>query len=427
MSTNRKTQALHVGFNPTHYNGATSVPLFQGSAYQFRDSDHAAAVFDLTEPGYIYTRLNNPTTDILEQRLAAIEGGIGCVATASGMSAIATTILTLLNAGDHIVSSSSIYGGTFNLFSVALPRFGINTTFVDPDDMEAFERAITPDTKLIYTEALGNPKLNFADIGKLSHIAHSHFIPLIVDNTITPGLLKPIEYGADIVIHSLTKYICGNGTALGGAIIDSGKFNWANGNFPDFTEPSPGYHGLVYWEVFNKAAFIVRARVEGLRDLGSTISPANSFQIIQGLETLDVRLKRVSENAMNIAQWLYNHPLVKWVNYPGLTLSPYYKVCSQYLRDGFGGLLTFGPKGGYESAKKVADSTHIFSLVANLGDTKSLLIHPSSTTHRQLTEEQQRQAGVTPDLIRLSVGLEDVEDLKSDLDQALIVSASNQP
>lgn len=422
MITKTATQALHTAYDPSSNNGSTAIPLYQATAYTFDSNDHAAGVFDLQKPGYIYTRLNNPTTDILEQRIATLDGGIGCIATASGMSAISTTLLTLLKSGDHIVASSSIYGGTYNLLSVTLPRLGIKTTFVDPEQPKSFEEAIKPHTKLIYTESLGNPKLDFVDIKEVSRIAHSHGLPLVVDNTLTPLLFKPIEHGADIVIYSLTKFFCGNGTAMGGAVVDAGKFDWSNGNFPDFTEPSPGYHGLIYSDVFKEAAFIVRARVEGLRDFGSCISPTNSFIILQGLETLSLRLKQACSNALEIAQWLKEHPLVEWVHYPGLSSDKHHEVCSRYLNGGFGSLITFGPKGGYNAAKSVVDSTNIFRIVANLGDTKSLIIHPSSTTHRQLKEDQQLSAGVTPDLIRLSIGLEDIEDLKADLHNALTQS-----
>lgn len=413
------TQALHAAYEPSANNGSTAIPLYQATAYTFESSDHAAEVFDLQKAGYIYTRLNNPTTDVLEQRIAALEGGVGAISTASGMSAIATVLLTLLKCGDHIVASSSIYGGTYNLLSVTLPRLGIETTFVNPDDPKAFEEAIKPNTKIVYTESLGNPKLDFVDIKEVARIAHSHDLPLVVDNTLTPILFKPIEHGADIVIYSLTKFYCGNGTAMGGAVVDAGRFNWNNGKFPDFSEPSPGYHGLIYSEVFKESAFIVRARVEGLRDFGSCISPTNSFIILQGMETLSLRIKQSCENALEIAKWLEKHPLVEWVHYPGLASDNYHEICTRYLNGGFGSLITFGPKGGYEAAKSVEDSTKIFRIVANLGDTKSLIIHPSSTTHRQLTEDQQLSAGVTPDLIRLSIGLEDVEDLKADLDNAL--------
>ena len=413
------TQVLHSGYNPQDHNGTQAIPIYQTSAYVFENTDDAAGKFNLSIPGYIYTRLNNPTNDILEQRLAAIEGGVGAVVTASGAAAISTTILTLLRTGEHIVSSSSLYGGTYNLFSVTLPRLGITTTFVEPTNPENFDKAIQENTRAIFIEAVGNPKLDITDIEAISKIAQKHKIPLIVDNTvISPALLKPIEYGANIVIHSLTKYINGNGTSLGGAIIDGGNFDWSSGKFPEFTEPSPGYHGLILHQVLGKFAFIAKIRIEGLRDLGTSLSPFNSFQILQGLETLSIRMKQHSQNALNLAKWLKEQEEVAWVNYLGLEDNPYKTLVEKYLPNGQSGLVTFGLKGGYQAAKKTVDNVKIFALLANLGDTKSLIIHPASTTHQQLSEEAQRQTGVTPDLIRLSVGLEDIEDLKRDLKQA---------
>lgn len=413
------TQILHSGYNPQDHNGTQAIPIYQTSAYVFENTDDAAGKFNLSIPGYIYTRLNNPTNDILEQRLAAIEGGVGAVVTASGAAAISTTILTLLRTGEHIVSSSSLYGGTYNLFSVTLPRLGITTTFVEPTNPENFDKAIQENTRAIFIEAVGNPKLDITDIEAISKIAQKHKIPLIVDNTvISPALLKPIEYGANIVIHSLTKYINGNGTSLGGAIIDGGNFDWGSGKFPEFTEPSPGYHGLILHQALGKFAFIAKIRIEGLRDLGTSLSPFNSFQILQGLETLSIRMKQHSQNALNLAKWLKEQEEVAWVNYLGLEDNPYKILVEKYLPNGQSGLVTFGLKGGYQAAKKTVDNVKIFALLANLGDTKSLIIHPASTTHQQLSEEAQRQTGVTPDLIRLSVGLEDIEDLKRDLKQA---------
>ncbi len=413
------TQVLHSGYNPQDHNGTQAIPIYQTSAYVFENTDDAAGKFNLSIPGYIYTRLNNPTNDILEQRLAAIEGGVGAVVTASGAAAISTTMLTLLRTGEHIVSSSSLYGGTYNLFSVTLPRLGITTTFVEPTNPENFDKAIQENTRAIFIEAVGNPKLDITDIEAISKIAKKHKIPLIVDNTvISPALLKPIEYGANIVIHSLTKYINGNGTSLGGAIIDGGNFDWSSGKFPEFTEPSPGYHGLILHQALGKFAFIAKIRIEGLRDLGTSLSPFNSFQILQGLETLSIRMKQHSQNALNLAKWLKEQEEVAWVNYLGLEDNPYKTLVEKYLPNGQSGLVTFGLKGGYQAAKKTVDNVKIFALLANLGDTKSLIIHPASTTHQQLSEEAQRQTGVTPDLIRLSVGLEDIEDLKRDLKQA---------
>lgn len=420
MSTHKfSTNALHAGHDVTTNSGTRAVPLYQSTSYVFKNSQHAADLFSLAEPGFIYTRINNPTNDILEQRLAALEGGIAAVVTASGTAAINTTLLTLLKAGDHIVASNSLYGGTYNLLNVTLPRLGITTTFVKPGNPENFSKAAKENTRVFFVESLGNPKLDVLDLKAISAEAKKFKVPFIVDNTVaTPSLLKPIEHGADIVIESLTKYINGNGTALGGAIIDAGRFDWANGKFPEFTEPSPGYHGLVYHEALKEAAFIAKVRIEGLRDHGAALSPFNAFQIIQGLETLEIRIKKHSENALKLANWLQEQPEVKWVNYPGLESSKYYKLAQQYLPKGQSGVVTFGVDGGYESAKIVADETKLFSLVANIGDTKSLIIHPASTTHQQLSEEQQATTGVTKDLIRLSVGLEDVEDLKNDLKEA---------
>jgi len=420
MNQNDQTIALHVGHNTTKTEGTRAVPIYQTTSYVFNDTDHAANLFSLAEPGYIYTRLNNPTADILEQRLASLEGGIAAVATSSGSAALATTLLTLLKTGDHIVASNSLYGGTYNLLNVTLPRYGITTTFVDPDNPSNFSDAIENNTRAIYVESIGNPKLDVLDIESISSVAKKSKLPLIVDNTVaTPYLLKPINYGADIVIHSTTKYITGNGTSIGGIIIDAGKFDWGNGLFNEFTEPSPGYHGLIYHEVLGPAAFIAKVRIEGLRDLGSAPSPFNCFQTIQGLETLSVRIKKHSENALKIAEWLENQDKVAWVNYPGLKSSKYFDLSQKYLKEGQSGVVTFGLNGGFEAAKKLTDNTKIFSLLANFGDSKSLIIHPSSTTHQQLNEEQQKSTGVTPDLVRLSIGLEDPEDLIYDLTEAL--------
>ncbi|WP_409415436.1 O-acetylhomoserine aminocarboxypropyltransferase/cysteine synthase family protein [Flavobacterium sp. PS2] len=417
MSTQKfATNALHAGHDVTKNGNTRAVPIYQTSSYVFNNSDHAANLFGLAEAGFIYTRLNNPTNDVLEQRLAALEGGIGAVVTASGASAIATTLLTLLKAGDHIVASNSLYGGTYNLLKVTLPRLGITTTFVDPSDAENFTKAAKENTRVFFVESLGNPKLDVLDLKAISAEAKAFKVPFIVDNTVpTPYLLNPIEHGANIVIHSLTKYISGNGTSLGGAIIDAGTFDWANGKFPEFTEPSAGYHGLVYNEALGNAAFIAKARIEGLRDFGSALSPFNAFQIIQGLETLPIRIKKHSENALALATWLQAQDEVVWVNYPGLKSNKYYVLGQEYLPKGQSGIITFGLKGGFEAAKKVADETKLFSLLANIGDTKSLIIHPASTTHQQLSEEEQFATGVSKDLIRLSVGIEDIDDLIADL------------
>ena len=416
---NFQTKSLHAGHDISNTQGTRAVPIYQSTAYVFNDSDQAANLFSLAEPGYIYTRLNNPTNDVLEQRLAALEGGIAAVSTASGTAAISTALMVLLKAGDHIVASSSLYGGTYNLLNVTLPRLGITTTFVDPSDPANFEAAVQENTRAFFAESLGNPKLDVLDLKAIAAYSKKAKVPFIVDNTVaTPALLNPIEHGANIVIHSLTKYINGNGTSLGGVIIDAGTFDYSNGLFPEFTEPSAGYHGLVYHEVLGPAAFIAKVRIEGLRDFGAALSPFNSFQIIQGLETLSLRMSQHSKNALEIAQWLEAQEEVAWVNYPGLASSKYSDLAKQYLPKGQSGIVTFGLKGGFEAAKKVADKTSIFSLLANIGDTKSLIIHPASTTHQQLNAEAQETTGVTQDLVRLSIGLEDVEDLKNDLKQA---------
>ena len=366
-----ETNALHAGHDVTKTQGTRAVPIYLTSSYVFNDSNHAAKVFGLEEPGFIYTRLNNPTNDILEQRLAVLEGGIGAVVTASGTAAISTALLVLLKAGDHIVASSSLYGGTFNLLKVTLPRLGITTTFVDPSDAANFKNAVQENTRAFFVESLSNPKLDVLDLKAISNEAKAAQVPFIVDNTVaTSYLIKPIEHGADIVIHSLTKYISGNGTSLGGAIIDAGNFDWSNGKFPEFTEPSAGYHGLVYHQALGRAAFIAKVRIEGLRDFGAALSPFNGFQIIQGLETLPIRIQKHSENALKLAEWLESQEEVAWVNYPGLKSSQYYTLAQQYLPKGQSGLVTFGLKGGFEAAKKVADETKLFSLLANIGDTK---------------------------------------------------------
>ena len=413
------TKALHEGHDVTKTQGTRAVPLYQSTSFVFNNADHAANLFALAEPGYIYTRLNNPTNDVLEQRMASLEGGIAAVATCSGTAAASTGILTFLKAGDHIVSSNSLYGGSYNMLKSMLPRFGITTTFVDPNDVANFDAAVQENTRLIFAESLGNPKLDVLDLKAISAVAKKHKIPFMVDNTVaTPALLKPIEHGANIVIHSLTKYINGNGTSMGGVIIDAGTFDWSSGKFPEFTSPSPSYHGLNYHEALGPAAYIARIRVEGLRDLGAAISPFNAFQIIQGIETLEVRMQKHSQNALELAEWLSENESVEWVNYPGLPSSKYKALADEYLPNGQSGVVTFGAKGGFEAAKKIADNTKIFSLLANFGDSKSLIIHNASTTHQQLTPEQQEDTGVTKDLIRLSVGLENIEDLKADLQAA---------
>ena len=420
MSTQKfSTNALHAGHDVKQTGGTRAVPIYQTTSYVFNDSDHAANLFSLKELGFIYTRLNNPTNQILQERLAALEGGIGAVVFASGTAAISTGLLTLLKAGDHIVASSSLYGGTYNLLNVTLPRLGITTTFVDASNPDSFGEAVQENTRAFFVESLGNPKLDVLDLEAISAHAKATKVPLIVDNTVaTPALLNPIKHGANIVIHSLTKYIGGQGNSLGGAIIDAGTFDWSSGKFPEFTEPSAGYHGLVYHEALGAASYTFKLILEGLRDFGGALSPTNAFQIIQGLETLDIRIKKHSENALALATWLEQQEEVAWVNYPGLESSKYKTLADKYLPKGQSGIVTFGAKGGYEAAKAITDNSKLFSLLANIGDTKSLIIHPASTTHQQLSEEEQASAGVDQDLIRLSVGLEDIEDLKADLIEA---------
>jgi O-acetylhomoserine (thiol)-lyase len=420
MSTQKfSTQALHAGHDTKNTSGTRAVPIYQTTSYVFNNAEHAANLFSLAEPGFIYTRLNNPTNDILEQRLAALDGGIGAAVFASGTSAISTALLTLLKAGDHIVASSTLYGGTYNLLNVTLPRLGITTTFVDASNPENFQKAIQENTRAVFIESIGNPKLDVLDIEAISKVSKENKIPLLVDNTVaTPYLLNPIKHGANIVIYSLTKFIGGQGNSLGGAIVDAGNFDWTNGKFPEFTQPSKGYHGLVYSEALGEAAYIAKIRLEGLRDFGGALSPFNAFQIIQGLETLPIRLEKHSKNALELGKWLEQQPEVAWVSYPGLVSHESYKNAQKYLPKGQSGVLTFGVKGGFEAAKTVVDTVKVFSLLANIGDTKSLIIHPSSTTHQQLTDEEQLASGVTKDLIRLSVGIEAIEDLKQDLKEA---------
>lgn len=422
MSTQKfATNVLHAGHDVKQTSGTRAVPIYQSTSYVFNNSEHAANLFSLKELGFIYTRLNNPTNQILQERLAAIEGGVGAVVFASGTAAISTGLLTLLKAGDHIVASSSLYGGTYNLLNVTLPRLGITTTFVDASNPENFGDAIQENTRAIFVESLGNPKLDVLDLKGISEQAKKARVPFIVDNTVaTPALLNPIEHGANIVIHSLTKYIGGQGNSLGGAIIDAGTFDWSNGKFPEFTEPSAGYHGLKYYETLGAASYTFKLILEGLRDFGGALSPTNAFNIIQGLETLSVRIKQHSENALALAKWLEAQEEVAWVNYPGLESSKYNALAKKYLPNGQSGIVTFGAKGGFEAAKTIANETKVFSLLANIGDTKSLIIHPASTTHQQLSDEAQKSTGVTKDLIRLSVGLEDIEDLKTDLKEAFV-------
>lgn len=420
MSTQKfSTQALHAGHDTSKTAGTRAVPIYQTSSYVFNNTEHAANLFSLAEPGFIYTRLNNPTNDILEQRLAALDGGIGAAVFASGTSSISTALLTLLKAGDHIVASSTLYGGTYNLLNVTLPRLGITTTFIDASNPQNFKEAVQENTRAIFVESIGNPKLDVLDIEAISQISTESKIPFIVDNTVaTPYLLNPIKHGANIVVYSLTKFIGGQGNSLGGAIVDGGNFDWTNGKFPEFTEPSKGYHGLVYSEALGEAAYIAKVRLEGLRDFGGALSPFNAFQIIQGLETLPIRLEKHSKNALELANWLEQQKEVEWVSYPGLESHESYNNAQKYLPKGQSGVLSFGVKGGFEAAKTIVDTVKVFSLLANIGDTKSLIIHPASTTHQQLSDEQQVSSGVTKDLIRLSVGIEDIDDLKNDLEAA---------
>jgi O-acetylhomoserine (thiol)-lyase len=418
------TLALHAGQVVDPTTNSRAVPIYQTTSYVFNDSDHAARLFGLQEFGNIYTRIMNPTTDVFEKRVAALEGGVAALATASGQAAETLAILTLANAGEEIVSTTSLYGGTYNLFHYTLPKLGITVRFADADDFAGIRAAINSKTRALYTETLGNPKLDIVDIEKLAAIAHEHGLPLIIDNTVaTPILTRPIEHGADIVVNSATKFIGGHGTTIGGVIVDAGKFDWkASGRFADFVEPDPSYHGLRYVEAFGPLAFILKARVQGLRDTGAALSPFSSFLFLQGLETLHLRMERHSQNALATAKHLGSHPGVDWVNYPGLPSSKYYARAQKYMPDGQSALVTFGIKGGYEAGKKLINSVKLFSHLANLGDSKSLIIHPASTTHAQLTVAEQADTGVTPDLVRLSVGTEDIRDILADLDQALLTA-----
>lgn len=399
--------------------GSRAVPIYMTSSYVFDDAQYAADLFALKVPGNIYTRLNNPTSEVFEKRVAAIEGGVGALSQASGMAAITLAILNIAQAGDEIVSGDNLYGGTYNLFRSTLKKFGITVNFVDSQDLEAFEAAVTDKTKAIYCESIGNPKLDVPDFEKLAEIAHKNDIPLIVDNTSAIGMVKPIEHGADIVVHSATKIIGGHGTSLGGCIVDSGNFDWTNGKFPEFTEPDESYHGLIYTEAFGNAAYITKARVQMMRDLGTCISPFNSFMLLQGLETMSLRVKQHCENALEVAKFLDQHELVSWVNYPGLEDNPNHENAKKYLNGKFGCVLGFGIKGGIEEGKKFIENVELLSHLANICDAKTLVVHPASTTHSNLTPEEQESTGVTPDFIRMSVGIENVEDIIADIDQAL--------
>ena len=415
-----ETVGIHGGLQEDALSGARSVPIYQSNAYLFKDTDHAANLFGLAEPGYIYTRIHNPTSSVFEERVAELEGGIGALAVASGQAAITLSILNITGAGDEIVSASTLYGGTYNLFATTLPKYGIEVKFVDSSDPENFKRAITSKTKAVFAETIGNPSLSVLDIKRVAEIAHAEGIPLIIDNTFaTPYLCRPIEHGADIVVHSATKWLLGNGTTLGGIIIDSGKFDWNSPKFPGFTEPDPSYHDIVYSEAVGEAAYITKARVQLLRDLGPALSPYNAFQFILGLETLHVRMKEHIANTEEIIEYLKQHPAVSWLLYPGDVDHPDYELANQYLPKGAGAVVVFGIKGGRDAGKKLIDSIELWSHVANVGDAKSLIIHPASTTHQQLSSEDLKASGVTEDLIRLSIGIENVEDLIEELEVAI--------
>ncbi len=417
------TLAVHGGQEVDPTTGSRAVPIYQTTSYVFKDTEHAANLFALKEFGNIYTRIMNPTNDVLEKRIAALEGGVGALAFASGHAAISAAIFNIAEAGDEIVSSASLYGGTYNMFAYTLPRLGIKVTLVDPSDPENFASAITPKTKALYAETIGNPRIDILDIEKVAAIAHKNGIPLIIDSTFaTPYLCRPIEFGADIVVHSATKFIGGHGTSMGGLVVDSGKFDWKNGKFPLLTEPDPSYNGLRFTEALGPLAYIIRLRTQILRDLGAALSPFNSFLFLQGLETLHLRLERHSANALAVAQYLAGHKLVEWVSYPGLPGHRDHALAEKYLPKGAGAIFTFGIKGGLTAGKKFIDALQLFSLLANVGDAKSLVIHPASTTHSQLTPAQRVSAGAPDELIRLSLGLEDPADLIDDLEQALAAS-----
>ncbi len=426
MSTQRiETLSVHAGQKADPTTGSRAVPIYQTSSYVFRDTQHAANLFALKEFGNIYTRLMNPTTDAFEQRVAAIEGGTAALGVASGQTATFYALLAVTQLGDEIVSANNLYGGMYQLFHHTLPKLGRTVKFVDSRDPEAFRKAITPKTRAIYAETIGNPKLDVPDFSAIAKVAHDAGLPFIVDNTVGVGLVRPIDYGADIIVASATKYIGGHGTSIGGVIVDSGRFKWNNGKFPEFTEPDPSYHGLVYWDAFGNipgmgnVALALKIRVTLLRDIGAALSPFNAHQFLIGLETLPLRQRQHSANALEIARWLKKHPLVSWVNYPGLEDGPNYAIASKYLKQGFGGLVGFGIKGGLKAGSKFIDSVQLLSHLANIGDAKSLVIHPASTTHQQLTAEEQQTTGVTEDYIRLSIGIENAEDIKADIDQAL--------
>ena len=411
---------MHAGHRPDSDTGSRAVPIYQTTSYVFEDTEHAANLFNLQRFGNIYTRIMNPTTAVFEERMAALERGVGALAVSSGQAAQFIAIANLLGAGDEIVASKTLYGGTYTQFDVSFRRLGINTVFVDPDDPENFRRAITPQTRVLYAETIGNPLLNVLDIEAVAKIAHDADLPLIIDNTFaSPCLCRPIEHGADIVVHSATKFIGGHGTSIGGVIVDSGRFPWDRGAFPQMLEPSKGYHGIRFYETFGDFAYIMKARVEGLRDFGPALSPFNSFLFLQGLETLKLRMDCHSRNALEVARYLSGHPQVAWVNYPGLPASRYYSLAQKYLPNGAGAIMSFGIRGGLQAGKRFIESLQLVSHLANVGDAKSLVIHPASTTHQQLSDEEKQACGISDDLIRLSVGIEEIEDILWDLDQAL--------
>jgi O-acetylhomoserine (thiol)-lyase len=417
----RETLAIHAGQSVDPTTKARAVPIYATTSYVFDNADHAARLFGLQEFGNIYTRIMNPTTDVFEQRIAALEGGVAALGVASGQAAETLTVLNLCRAGDNIVASSSLYGGTYNLFQYTLPKYGIDVKFVDGSKPEEFGKAIDGKTKGVYLETIGNPRLDVPDFEAIAAIAHRNGVPVIVDNTFAPILSRPFEWGADIVVHSATKWIGGHGTVIGGVIVDGGKFDWAaSARFKaDFVDPDPSYHGVSYTGAFGNLAFILKARVQGLRDLGAALSPFNSFQLLQGLETLPLRIERHSSNALAVAKWLEKNPAVAWVSYPGLSSHPAHKNAEKYLSGGYGGVVTFGLKGGVDAGRKLIDSVELFSLLANVGDAKSLIIHPASTTHQQLSAADQVASGVTPELVRISVGIEHIDDIIADLDQAI--------
>ncbi len=417
-----ETLALHGGQEPDPTTGARAVPIYQTTSYQFKNTEHAANLFGLKEFGNIYTRLMNPTTDVFEKRMAALDGGVGGLAFASGQSAITIALLNIAQAGDEIISADNLYGGTYNLFHYTFPRLGVTVKFVKSNDLDAFQKTITPKTKAIYAESIGNPKLDIADLEGISEVAHKNGIPFLLDNTVSPYILRPIDFGVDIVVYSATKFIGGHGTSLGGVIVDSGKFDWTNGKFPLIAAPDPSYHGINFVEALKplgNIAYIIKARVTLLRDLGPTLSPFNSFLFLQGLETLHLRMPRHSENALAVAKYLEKHPKVSWVNYPGLESSPEKERARKYLKKGAGAILGFGINGGLEAGKKFIDSLELISHLANVGDAKSLAIHPATTTHQQLSSEEQLATGVTPDFVRLSIGIEHIDDIIADIGQAL--------